>query len=277
MKRIAVLAMCLLMLWACTVTAFAEDGGIYETARQLADAWHSQGGVPDYISGLWSTDGSRKNLTFGVVKGEAGEAGRQEILDLVKDDSTVTIVYQTYSRNYLWQIQNTIVHAYFEKGLGLVTAGVREHENKLYLEVHTDFAENADTLAMIRQVTEQYGEAVCFSYVDTYPQLVEYTGETPPLVPTRPVLGMMKPQNPSFPFVLVVTFCVMVLSCFFLVDIRRRRILLLASDGTPVVVDERPASKKEIEETIRKAEVNPSAALDDRVMHSIQSDVINNG
>ena len=118
MKRIAVLAMCFLMLCACTVTAFAENGGIYETARQLADAWHSQGGVPDYISGLWSTDGSRKNLTFGVVKGEAGEAGRQEILDLVKDDSTVTIVYQTYSHNYLWQIQDAIVHTYFEKGLG---------------------------------------------------------------------------------------------------------------------------------------------------------------
>jgi len=274
MKRIAVLAMCLLMLWACTVTAFAEDGGIYETARQLADAWHSQGGVPNYVSGIWVTDENPENLTIGLVKGEAGEAGRQKILDLVKDDSTVTIVYQTYSRNYLWQIQDKIVHAYFEKGLGLVTAGVDEYENRLRLEVHRDFAENADTLEMIRLVTEQYGDAVCFAFVDYHIEFVD--GTQPPLL-TRPVPDVIGPKNQDFPFVLVVTFCVMVLSCFFLVDIRRRRILLLASDGTPVVVDDRPASKKEIEETIRKAEVNPSAALDDRVMHSIQSDVINNG
>lgn len=274
MKRIAVLAMCLLILWACTVTAFAEDGGIYETARQLFDAWHSQGGVPNYVSGIWVTDENPENLTIGLVKGEAGEAGRQEILDLVKDDSTVTIVYQTYSRNYLWQIQDIIVHAYFEKGLGLVSVGVDEYENRLRLEVHRDFTENADTLEMIRLVTEQYGDAVCFAFVDYHIEFV--AGTQPPLL-TRPVPDVIGPKNQDFPFVLVVTFCVMVLSCFFLVDIRRRRILLLASDGTPVVVDERPASKKEIEETIRKAEVNPSAALDDRVMHSIQSDVINNG
>ena len=117
------------------------------------------------------------------------------------------------------------------------------------------------------------GDAVCFDFIDTYPQLV---GGTQPPVPTGPVLGMMKPQNQSFPFELAVTLCVMMLSCFCLAEIRRRRILLLASDGASVVMEECPVSKKEIEETIRKAEVKPSAALDDRVMQSIQSDVINN-
>ena len=266
MKRIALLAMCCLVLCACAVTTFAEDGGIYENAEQLYEAWYSQGIVPDYISGVWVTDGSRANLTVGVVKGEAGEAGRQEILDLVKDDSTVTIVYQTYSRNYLWQIQEAIEDAYFLKGLGLVTVGVSEYENKLCFEVHTDFADNSDTQEMIRQVTEQYGDAVCFRFIDAYPQLV---GGTQPPALTRPVPDLIGPQKQDFPFVLVVTFCVMMLSCFCLAQIRRRRILLLTSNGVSVVTDEQLVSERETENIIREAKMKPSESLDDRVMRSI--------
>ena len=274
MKRIALLAMCCLALYVCVVTVFAEDGGIYENAGQLYEAWHSQGGVPDYISGVWSTDGSRENLTFGVVEGEAGETGRQEILDLVKDDSTVTIVYQTYSRNYLYRIQEAVVDAYFGKGLGLVTAGVSEYENKLCFEVHTDFADNADTLAMIRQVTEQYGDAVYFCFIDAYPQLV---GVTQPPALTRPVLGPMNPKRQGFPFVLVVTFCMMILSCFCLAQIRRRRILLITADDASVVMDDHPVSKKESEDIIRGMRMKPSESLDDRVMRSVGLDANNTG
>lgn len=270
MKRFILLAMCFLVMCACAVMVSAEDIGTYENAGQLYEAWVSQGGVPDYISGVWSTDGSRENLTFGVVKGEAGEAGRQEILALVRDDSTVTIVYQTYSRNYLWRIQEAVVDAYFEKGLGLVTAGVSEYENKLCFEVHTDFAGNADTLAMIQQVTGQYGEAVYFRFIDAYPQLV---GGMQSPVPTGPVLSMMNPPKQEFPFGLAVTFCVMVLSCFFLMETRRRRVLLLTSDGTSVVMDERPVSKKEVEDIVSGARIKPSESLDERVMRSIGLDV----
>ena len=266
MKKIALLVMCCFVLCACVVTVFAEDGGIYANAEQLYEAWHSQGGVPDYISGVWSTDGSRENLTFGVVEGEAGEAGRQEILELVKDDSTVTIVYQTYSRNYLYEIQEAVVDAYFGKGIGLVTAGVSEYENKLCFEVHTDFADNADTLAMIRQVTEQYGDAVDFRFVDPYVQLV---GGTKPPALIRLVLGTTNPQEQGFFLGLVCVLCVMVSCCFCLVRIHRRRILLLASNGASLVAEEHPVSKKETEDIIRGARMKPSESLDDRIMRSI--------
>ena len=95
MKRMLILVMCFLITCICAVMVSAEDNGIYENAGQLYEAWMHQGGVPDYISGVWSTDGGYVNLTFGVVKGEAGQKGQQEILALVKDDSTVTIVFQT--------------------------------------------------------------------------------------------------------------------------------------------------------------------------------------
>ena len=73
MKRVISLMICLYMVCICSVMASAEENGIYENAGQLYEAWVSQGGVPDYISGVWSTDGGTKNLTFGVVKGKAGE------------------------------------------------------------------------------------------------------------------------------------------------------------------------------------------------------------
>lgn len=266
MKRVISLIICLFMVCACSVMVSAEESGIYENAGQLYEAWVSQGGVPDYISGVWSTDGGTENLTFGVVKGEAGEQGKQEILALVRDDSTVTIVYQTYSRNYLYLIQREIEDAYFEAGLGLVTAGVMEMENKLRFEVHTDFADNADTLAMIQQVTEQYGDAVYFSYVDTYPQFV---GGTQP-APTGPILMMTNPQNQVFPFAFVL--CGLVLAFLLFIEIQRRRVMAVAADGTPMVMDEKPISIREVEAAIRKTDIKPSEALDDRVMRSIQSD-----
>ena len=266
MKRVISLIICLFMLCICSVMVSAEEGGIYENAGQLYEAWVSQGGVPDYISGVWSTDGGYVNLTFGVVKGEAGEQGKQEILALVRDDSTVSIVYQTYSRNYLYRIQREIEDAYFEAGLGLVTAGVMEMENKLRFEVHTDFVDNADTQAMIQQVTGQYGDAVYFCYVDTYPQFV---GGTQP-APTGPILVMMNPQNQAFPFVFVI-FGVTLVFLFF-VEIQRRRVMAVAADGTPVVIVKKPVTKKELESAIRETDIKPSEALDDRVIRSIMSD-----
>ena len=254
------------MVCLCSVLASAEESGIYENAGQLYEAWVSQGGVPDYISGVWSTDGGTENLTFGVVQCEAGEQGKREILALVRDDSTVTIVYQTYSRNYLYRIQEEIVDAYFEEGLGLVTAGVMEMENKLRFEVHTDFTDNVDTQAMIQHVTEQYGDAVYFSYVDTYPQFV---GGTQP-APTGPILMMTNPQNHVFPFAFVL--CGLVLAFLLFIEIQRRRVMAVAADGTPMVMDEKPFSKREVEAAIRETDIKLSEALDDRVMHSIQLD-----
>ena len=64
-----------------------EETGIYEDAGALYEAWVSGNCVPDYITAIISTDGGTDNLTFGLVEGKDGERGRQEILDLVRDDA----------------------------------------------------------------------------------------------------------------------------------------------------------------------------------------------
>lgn len=272
MKKVISLTICFLVVCSCFVAASAEDSGVYENAGQLYEAWVAQGDVPDYISGVWSTDGGRENLTFGVVKGEAGESGQQEILALVRDDSTVTIVYQTYSRNYLYRIQEEVVDAYFNQGLGLMTAGVRECENRVYFTVHIDFAENADTRAMIQQVTEQYGDAVCFEYINAYLQWTDGTQSAP----TGPVLVMTNPQNQVISLGFTFALCGIVLAFFAFVEMRRRHFMAVTADGAPAVMGERPISEKEVEAAVRNAEIVPSEALDDRVMQSIQASSMNN-
>ena len=262
MKKCWLLVMCVLLVCALAVTAGAEEDGIYENAGELYEAWVSGGCVPDYITAVISTDGGTDNLTFGVVEGEQGEAGVREILGLVRDDSTVTVIYQTYSRNALYRIQEEIVDAYFDKDLGLVTAGVSEGENKLLLEVKTDYAENPDTREMIRLVTEQYGDAVVFRFTDTEIQLVTQTVTTVP----GPVLTVppRQPVSVGFPLLLCAVAAVLLG-----IEVRRRRMMAVLADGSTAAAGGQCLSIREIETAIRSAEPRPSAALDDRVMESI--------
>lgn len=265
MKRMLVITICFLLMCSFSATASAEDNSIYENAGQLHEAWVSQGEVPDYISGVWSTDGGQDNLTFGVVKGEAGEKGRQEILALVRDDSTVTIVQQTYSRNYLYRIQEEIVGSYFDQGLGLMTAGVLEYENRLYFEIDSSFSDNTDTLAMIRQITAQYGDAVYFSFTDSE---IRFVIETQPIV-SAPVWILANPQKQRvFPDP-VLPLCAMAMALLFLIRMRRRRYGAIGAGRTFLVTNAPHITRKEAQAAIRKALICPSSTLDDRVAESI--------
>lgn len=265
MKRILLLAMCLILLCSFPVTAAAEESGIYENAGELYEAWVSGDCVPDYITAVISTDGGTDNLTFGLVEGEAGEKGRQEILGLVRDESTVTIMYQTYSRNELYRIQDQITDEYFGKDLGLVTAGVSEGANKLVLEVKKDYAEKAETLEMIRTVTEQYGDAVTFRFTDSVIQPVVGTQAAV----TNPIMVMADPQSPFNLLTFALILGTMMLAVLAGLEMRRHRLIAATGNGTSVILDSQSVGRREIEDTIRSTEAKPSAALYDRVMRSI--------
>ena len=264
MKRILMIAMCLCLLHSVPVRAAAEETGIYENAGALYEAWVTADCVPDYITAVISTDGGSDNLTFGLVEGEAGEQGRQEILELVKDDSTVTVLYQTYSRNALYRIQDAIVNEYFGRDLGLVTAGVSEWANQLIVEIKTDYAENADTLQMIREVTEQYGDRVSFRFTDSEIQAV-VSIQTAPKNPIRVMAGPGGSFDlPAFSLIL----CAMMLAVPGCLAIRRGR-CIAAGNVAAVTSDARPVRRKQIENTIRDTGIQPSAHLQARVMRTI--------
>ena len=76
-----------------------------KTINDLFQYWEFNG-YPDYVCGVWSTDGSENNLTVGILKTDEGENGKDEILSKIENDEAVTFEYQKYSKNYLFEIQN---------------------------------------------------------------------------------------------------------------------------------------------------------------------------
>ena len=266
MKRILLFATSLILLCSFLVRAAAEEAGIYENAGALSEAWVSGDCVPDYITAVISTDGGTDNLTFGLVEGDAGERGRQEILDLVRNDASVTVMYQTYSRNELYLIQDEIVNEYFGKDLGLVTAGVSEGANKIILEVKTDYAENTDTLQMIQEVTNRYGDRVTFHFTDS--EIVPVVG--PQTTVTNPIMVMADPKSPFNMITFSLILCSMMLALLCCLEIRRRRLIAATGNGTVVIHESKPLSCREVADKIRCADMIPSADLQSRVMRSIK-------
>ena len=272
MKRILLLAMSLILLFSFPLRAAAEEAGIYENAGALYEAWVSGNCVPDYITAIISTDGGTDNLTFGLVEGEAGERGRQEILDLVRNDATVTIMYQTYSRNELDGVLDEIVNEYFAQDLGLVTAGVYEGANKIILEVKTDYAENADTLQMIRDVTDRYGDRVSFHFTDS--EIVALVGTQTTV--TNPMMVMADPRSTFNLLTFSLILCSMMLAVLCCLEIRRHRLIAATGNGAVVIQESSPVSCREVADKIRSADMKPSADLQDRVMRSINESAKDN-
>ena len=62
MKKICVILSVVLLMCSVSVPVFAVDE--YANADALYQAWY--GNLPEYITGVWSTDGSQYNLTFGI-------------------------------------------------------------------------------------------------------------------------------------------------------------------------------------------------------------------
>lgn len=272
MKRIFLLAMSLILLCSFPVRAAAEEAGIYENAGALYEAWVSGDCVPDYITAVISTDGGTDNLTFGLVAGDAGERGRQEILDLVRNDDSVTIMYQTYSRNELYLIQDEIVNEYFAQDLGLISAGVCEGVNKIVLEVKTDYAENADTLQMIQKVTDRYGDRVSFHFTDS--EIVALVGTQTTV--TNPMMVMADPRSPFNLLTFSLILCTMMLAVLGCMEIRRHRLIAATGNGAVVIQESSPVSCREVADKIRSADMKPSADLQDRVMRSINESAKDN-
>ena len=157
MRKIIAIMISILIFCLGGITVSAE-AAMYETAGDLFQAWcNGSAQRPDYICGVWSTDGGYTNLTFGIQNTDEGKRGKQEILDMIVDDSTVSFEYQKYSENYLNQIQEEII-PYFQKDLGMVSCGVYVMENRVEIEIHKDRKNDPATKEMVKEFKEKYGD-----------------------------------------------------------------------------------------------------------------------
>ena len=63
MKKLFALILAVVLICSCSIIVSAEEAK-YNTAGELYEAWYEN--LPDYICGVWSTDGGTNNLTFGI-------------------------------------------------------------------------------------------------------------------------------------------------------------------------------------------------------------------
>ena len=235
----------------------------YPTLFDLFQHWCNDG-YPDYVTGIWSTDGSSYNLTVGVTNDAAGEAGKQEILDLVENDDSITFTTQTYSHNYLMQIQEELFPYFEQEELGLVGSGVYDMENCVHVEILTEKANDEVSLNFIAELEEKYGDAVSISYTEGY---VLRTEEISLTTPPTPSIG----GKSSFSPLLIAGMILIPLLAFGIYfALRKRFVPVMQTNTGGTVTHSDTLSVKEVEELVKDSSLTVSKEVDEKVMERIK-------
>lgn len=216
------------------------DEGKYATMGELYQAWGGYAGYPDYICGVWSTDGGMSNMTVAVTKDKAGERGKAEILSLLENPNSVTFTYQSYSYQELQEVNEAIVSRMMAGDQSIVACGIYEMENKVHISV-LETAENAEETA--QKLVKTYGDKVT---VELGAMLFDTTMEE---TYDRGVPGVL----------LVLAATAVLLGITVAVKLPAR--LTSASK----VITERPMSRRQVEKLVAKSTEIPSQRLEEQM------------
>ena len=216
------------------------DEGKYATMGELYQAWGGYEGYPDYICGVWSTDGGMSNMTVAVTKDKAGERGKEEILSLLENPNSVTFTYQSYSYQELQEVNEAIVSRMMAGDQSIVACGIYEMENKVHVSV-LETAENAKETA--QALVKTYGDKVM---VELGAMLFDTTMEE---TYDRGVPGVL----------LVLAAAAVLLGITVAVKLPAR----LTSAGK--VITERPMSRRQVEKLVAKSTEIPSQRLEEQI------------
>ena len=216
------------------------DEGKYATMGDLYQAWGGYEGYPDYICGVWSTDGGMSNMTVAVTKDKAGERGKAEILSLLENPNSVTFTYQSYSYQELQEVNEAIVSRMMAGDQSIVACGIYEMENKVHISV-LETAENAEETA--QKLVKTYGDKVT---VELGAMLFDTTMEE---TYDRGVPGVL----------LVLAATAVLLGITVAVKLPAR----LTSAGK--VITERPMSRRQVEKLVAKSTEIPSQRLEEQI------------
>ena len=216
------------------------DEGKYATMGELYQAWGGYAGYPDYICGVWSTDGGMSNMTVAVTKDKAGERGKEEILSLLENPNSVTFTYQSYSYQELQEVNEAIVSRMMAGDQSIVACGIYEMENKVHISV-LETAENAEETA--QALVKTYGDKVM---VELGSMVFDTTMEE---TYGRGVPGVL----------LVLAAAVVLIGITVAVKLPAR----LTSAGK--VITERPMSRRQVEKLVAKSTEIPSQRLEEQI------------
>ncbi len=257
-----------IMLLICLVMIFPSFGAEYRDIGLLYESWTTEG-YPDYVSGVWSTYGNMSNLTIGLIEGEEGEKGKNDILSLIENDSSVTFTTQKYSRNYLVSIMDEL-EGYIKKGLAFSSGGVYEIENVVKLTLLKDSTEDEISESVKLEMQEKYGDAILFDYGDAFTK--EDLIGTIDIGPVKEMiesgnvrvyytdLNDHEKSNKAFYILLIAALTLSSgLPVFF---VRKHKLMRASNDD---VISETPLTDKEIESIIKDSEVQYPLELDTKI------------
>lgn len=270
MKRIIAILSCVLILILVPINANAEGSGSFENAGALYEHWTSRNALPEFITGVWSSDGSEVNLTFGVTNDAAGYEGAKLILDLVADDDTVAIAYQTYALHYLYGVQAD-VERYLEDDIGFKAVGVYFSTNRVEVDVDQKRLDDPDTSAVVNALTEKYGNAVFFRFTNTVYVPTIGTANGPASSFYSPIINPIRNQtNTQMPLLFTMfAMSVILLAALFFSEYKRKRLLILLTSSGIVTMPQSKPSYSAIEKAIKKSSSDPSPETDSCIRDAI--------
>lgn len=168
MKKIITILLSMFCICLCITMTNAKETK-FKNANELFQYWEEYG-YPNYICGVWSSLGGQTNLTFAVLDNEAGEKGKNEIIALLEDDSTVSFVYQKYTLNYFFEIMDEIesyfINVEYGKNIGLCGMEIDCYNNCLQIKFLEEKKGQKGTIDFINTITQKYGDAILIKYAN---------------------------------------------------------------------------------------------------------------
>lgn len=265
MKRIMV-GLLITLMCVCGVlpAAAAEElpDSIYATSSELFQVWAS-GGYPAYVCGVWTETGSMDQLTIAVTDDAAGEAGKQEILRLIADDSSVKFETRTYSYRQLEAVRDALM-SYMGGENGIVSLGINEMENDVGVGIYADMAENAETQELVTIITKKFGDMVSIEWIEgrIMTSLGIYTAD---MVDIEAVNDEIGADGISPMWIGILSAIVLLFTLELVRLIRSRRAVVETASGACVTASDKVLSCREIENAIKNSEAEPSPDLEGRI------------
>lgn len=261
MKKLIAVILTLMLICTCSVTVFADEAK-YNTAGDLFQYWELNDAYPDYVCGVWSTDGGVTNLAIAVQDTDEGNAGKQEILDLIEDDSTVTFEYREHSYNKLREVQNELF-PYFEKNLGLVSTGIYVMSSNVVVGILEEKKDDPATVEMIEEIKSIYGDMI----------EIEYTGPVVATVYTEPALvnidEIVNNNITSADCLPLIAVGIILLVFVTIFAFRKKRAMMLQASTGDTVVSTVSLTAKEVENAVKKSTVDVPSCLDEKIFNAI--------
>ena len=259
MKKITTLFISLLLVYSLCFSSSAE--AVFSTARELYESWAGVDNYPDYVCGVWSTNGSGDYLTIAVLDTEEGEQGKAEILDLVEDDSTVTFAYGEYSRDYLTNTLNEVTKLFkTSKEHGIVAVALSDKENRIALTVIDEYENNEVSNETLDNLKAQYGDVFIINYAKQpiFSEDLAYISSTD-------ISIHEEKDTPDYST--IVLFVILIFSIAFMIVRKRHQALLKTTTGE--VISSTELSHKEIENLIKNCETPYPETLDKKIYEAI--------